>query len=270
MSTCVACRKRPDSGRFCYRHLDQLGEMLDPDNAGTAHNPHRPDDPRIIASIPVLWARLDAQPVRRAIDSPALGGFLKSTPPGDLHVMSLRDGRSTHDGAGPDDHDHSRCDDTCKRPPEPLPVETVLRDIVARVDRTDIDGRLETRPGPGVEPACAWLYARREWLAAQGWAGDAWEALRALWSQLRGACGDPLPRPLGPCIREVDEHWRRLDGGGFTCGWQLYLPEQPPKGPDEPLRFVALRCGACGDVYAPTELVLLVGERVRAMTEGAA
>lgn len=261
--TCVACRKRPDVGQLCYRHLDQLGEMLDPRNEGTAHNPHRPDDPRIVASIPVLWSRLDAQPVRRAIDSPALGGFFKSTPPGDLHVMSLRDGRSHTEGWSADDETVPT-----------LPVLTVLADIVARVDRTDIDGRLEQRPAAGVESACGWLYARREWLAAQDWAGDAWEALRALHGQLRGACGDPLPRPLGPCIREVDEHWRRVDGGGHTCGWLLYLPEQPPKGPDELLRFPRLRCGACGDVYLESELAMLVGDRLRAMEalvqEGAA
>lgn len=261
MSTCVACRKRPDVGRLCYRHLDALGEMLDPHNEGTDHNPHRPDDPRIIASIPALWARLDAQPVRRAIDSPALSGFFKSTPPGDLHVMSLRDGRSHTEGWAADDE---------ARPT--LPIETVLRDIVARVDRTDIDGRLEQRPASGVESACAWLYARREWLSHQDWAGDAWDALRAIHGQLRGACGDPPPRPLGPCIKAVNEDWQLDDAGGFTCGWQLYLPEQPPKGPEEALRFPPLRCGACGWTYLGAELVTLVGDRVRAMRaiEGAA
>jgi len=127
------------------------------------------------------------------------------------------------------------------------------------VDRTDINGRLEQRPPRTVAAMSAWLHQRREWLAEQDWVADLWgpRSLKVLHSQLRGAWGDPAMSPLGPCIKLVDDAGRLCDDGPWSCGWQLFMPEQPPKAMDEPVRLPSIRCPACDWTYHGSDLVQL-------------
>lgn len=247
---CALCQKRPDVGHLCYRHLDDFGRMLDPENTGSVFDPLRPTDPRVLPSIAFLYGELDAQYARREAGSQALGGVFGSRPPCDLHVLALRDPRSSTDACGPEDE---------KVPT--LPVLTILGRIVARVDRTDVDGRLERRPAVTVNGACTWLYARRDWLAARDWVTDVWEALRALQGQLRGAWGDPAMRPVGTCRQLVDDDGALSESGPWRCAWPLHLPEQAPRAMDEPVQLPSLRCASCGWTYHGPDLVRLGRER---------
>jgi hypothetical protein len=252
---CALCEHRAYEGRLCGRHFNELARLLDPANTGSRFDPLRPTDPRTLPSIPALYSWLDASPVRRDIGSQVTAASFGSKPPGDLHIMSLRDPRSRPDGVGPDDHE----------PAPPLAVATVLTEIVARVDRTDIDGNLEDRPERTVQNMCAWLYARRDWLAAQSWIPDAYQALRALLNQLRGAWGDPAMRPVGTCRQLVDDDGRLQPDGKWRCAWPLYLPEQPPRAMDEPVQLPTLRCASCGWTYHGAELVQLGRDREQAL-----
>lgn len=252
---CVLCEHRAYEGRLCGRHAVELGRMLDPANTGTPPEQLRENPERVLPSIPVLYGWLDAQPVRRDIGSQVSAGVFGSRPPGDLHIMSLRDPRSRPEGSGPDDHE----------PAPPLAVATVLAEIVNRVDRTDIDGRLEDRPPKTVAAMSAWLYQRRDWLSTQNWVRDAYQALRALLNQLRGAWGDPAMEPVGTCRQLVDDDGRLQPDGKWRCAWPLYLPEQPPRAMDEPVQLPTLRCSSCGWTYHGTELVQLGREREQAL-----
>lgn len=252
MPACLIDQHRPATdGHLCAVHFVALSRLLDPDCIGTPPEQLRENPERVLPSIPVLYRELDPQYARRELGSQALSSVFGSRPPGNLQVLALRDPRSRVDGAGPDDHE----------PNPPLAVFTQLWTIVARVDRTDIDGHLEARPSRTVEAASAWLYARRDWLAAQTWIDHAFGLLRALHAQLRGAWGDPATSPVGTCIQLVDDHGHLQADGPWRCAWPLYLPDQTPRAMDEPIQLPSLRCSSCGWTYHGPELVRLGRER---------
>lgn len=255
MSSCVLCQKQSHYGRICGQHFVALSDYLDPRNEGSVFDPERPADPRTLPSIPALYGWLDAGPVRRDQGSPVTAGVFGSRPPGDLHIMSLRDPRSRATGRGPDDHE----------PAPPLAVVTALWALIGRVDRADLDGHLERRPDKTVTAMCGWLYARREWLAHQPWIDQLHTALRQLHNQLRGAWGDPAMKPVGTCRQLVDDHGTLQSDGPWRCAWPLYLPEQPPRAMDEPVQLPSLRCASCGWTYHGPELVRLGREREQAL-----
>lgn len=238
-------RPRPAAvGLLCARHVEQLGRLLDPDERGQVFA--RPDEPRTPPGIPVLWALLDATPAR---GEPVGGSVFRSTPPGDLRVMSHRDPRSHAAEAG-----------------DPWSVLGTLAAVARRLDARDVDGRPAPLPGRTVDAHCAWLYARLSVLCAAPWVCDAWYDLRALSGQLRAATGDPVARPFGTCRQPVDDDGRRHPDGPWRCATPLWLPEQAPKGADEPVDLPHVRCRGCGHTYAPVELVRIGRQRTAAMS----
>lgn len=242
-TTCTFCRRRPDRGLVCYRHLDALRDLLDPDNPGSVFDPERPDEIRVLPSIPVLWTLVET---RRATTGETGGSTVfRSTPPGDLQKMALRDQRSRPDA------------DTA-----PWSVLTTLCAIAGQTDRRSVDGQPEAKPVPEVVAVCRWLLTRVDWLVDQPWITDAWHDLHAVHAQLRGAWGDPAIRPVGSCEQLVDDDGQLDPRGSWRCAAPLYLPQQAPRGMDEPVRLPSLRCRSCGWTYTGTELGRIARERM--------
>lgn len=231
-------------GKVCRWHHERLTEMLDPAQTGQVFA--RPGERRIAASVAVLYGSLDPQPVRRAMDSQALGGAFGSTPPGRLDIMSLRDRRS---GAADDANLWS--------------VLGTLTSIATRLDLRDIDGRPVPVPGT-VEGVCTWLHLRLDHLCAAEWVDDAFHDLQVIHRQLRTAAGDPPPRRVGLCDKRVNDDGKLAEDGPWECGKALYLPAQALKGMDEVVTLPeSLRCTGCGWTYTRGELVTLAQRRVR-------
>lgn len=240
---CVLDGDRPRAavvGRLCRSHVDQLADMLDPRQGGQVFA--KPGEHPTAPGISVLYGRLDAEPVRRSLDSQVASGAFKSTPPGRLDVMALRDSR-TVPGDGP------------------WPVLATLHAIAAQLDVRDINGHPAPIPR-SVEAVCAWLHVRRDTLAQAAWIDDAWHDLRALHRQLLGVHDLNPPRPLGPCWKRVDADGKLTEGGPFECAAPLYLPPQPLKGMDELVVLPGdLRCSACGGHYDRAEIVRVGRQR---------
>lgn len=236
----TGARPRPAAaGLVCRAHLEQLDQLLDPAQTGQVFA--KPGEPRVAASIPVLWQLLDAAP---AVGEKVGGGVFRSTPPGDLRVMAHRDPRSR-----PAEDD------------DPWSVLGTLAAIARRLDLRDIDGQPVPLPGRTVEAHAVWLHARLDHLVAAEWVADAWHDLRTVHRQLRAAAGDPANRPVGPCRQIVDKDGHLDPEGDWTCGAPLYLPEQAPKGMDEPVQLPTVRCRSCGWTYTGVELVRLARQK---------
>lgn len=231
-------RPRPVTGptsRVCAVHRQRLADLLDPHQGGQVFA--KPGEPRTPASIPVLYRLLDPQPGRTSDREGCAPGF-RSSPPGRVDVMALRDPRSVADGD--------------------VDLWSVLGTLVGvalRLDLRDIHGQPLPIPR-SVEGCSGWLHLRLDALCAAGWVDDAWHDLRAVHRQLRAVAGDPAPRPVGRCWKRVDDDGQLDDAGKWECGGLLYLPPQPLKGMDEPVVLPAdLRCGVCGGHYDRGEIV---------------
>jgi hypothetical protein len=228
----------------CKAHRELLAELLDPAQRGQMH--HKPDERRILPSIPVLFLRL---PVERGRGGEQSTRFVpQSTPPGDLTAMALRDRRSV-------------VDDTSD-PGAPMSALGTLAAIAVRLDLRDVDNRPVRWP-TDVAPLAAWLHLRLDHLCAVDWVDAVWNDLNQLHGQLAGPAGDPRPRPVISCQKLVDTRGRPWphdptvglrDDGPYECGAPIYLPSQPLKGGDEPLALPeTLRGRECGGVYTRAE-----------------
>jgi hypothetical protein len=252
--TCaLGCRWDAQIGLLCYRHHDKLRDLLDPRNHGTTFDHAQPDDPQIVPSIPVLYAQLST--LRGSTGPTPLGppAFGPSSP-GDDHVLVLRDPRSRPDVAGPDDVERA-----------PRPPLVVLQALAARVDRRALDGQQQAGPRQpaSVQSLAAWLYGTVGWIAGQDWVHDAWTDLRGLSGALRAALGDPPPAAVGTCDVIVNDAGEEDPNGPWRCAVDLYVPERPPRAPDEPVQIPALHCPSCKHSYSGAELVEL-GKRRQA------
>lgn len=219
-------------GCVCFRCHDRLRDLLDPDQHGTPYNPQRPDDRWTPPSIPSLLARLDPRPRTSA---PQAGGpsAFGSTAPADLEVIAIRDPRSTMLGLV-----------------EPArPPLVVLRALAARLAVND------TPRG---------LYAALDRLVRAPWVAEAWRELHTVHGQLRAATGDSRTPPVGTCRATVDDDGHETPAGRWRCAWPLWLPDLPPRAPDEPITLPMLRCGSCGHRYTGVELVALGRDREEA------
>lgn len=238
---CLLCRRAAEAGLICWSHRDSLAEVLNPRERGQAFV--KPGERRVAPSIPVLYGLLSAQ---RGVHGPMAVGTSAFGPrsPGNDDVLVLRDPRSRAAISGPDDRERA--------PDAPL---AVLGNLASRtyVDR----GRPEREPAWTVKGLSSYLHAHVDYIAGRTWAGTAHAALRALHSSLRAAANDPPPRPVGPCWVLVDDHGREDPAGAWRCATPLYMPEQPPRAPDEPLQLPTLRCTGCGHRYTGAELVQL-------------
>lgn len=242
---CLLCRNDAAASRvLCWKHIDELGEMLDEDNTG------RPLDD-LPPSIPVMWGLLDTTPGSSGLAERRAPGFV-STPPCTLHIVAMRDQRSCAHAvvdywfsAGPDGypdiaHPHYESDNAVRS------VEKGLRGLGESIS-VELGDELPT--GRSVEVLCAWLYGRVKELSRLSWADDMYRDLRDLREQLRGGIGDPAPKPLGHCTNDIVID-RVLDVRG-PCDHPLYPPTgAKPMARDEPVRDVPIVvCGRCRAEY---------------------
>jgi len=237
----ISCRRAADVGLLCDHHRLRLAAMLDPRQRGDVFV--KPGETRTPPSIPVLYGLLSTE---RGIHGPMAVGHdaLGPRSPADDAAVVLRDERSTSSVYGPEDRQ--------RQPDAPI---AVLLQLAIRVMRER--GAPERRPASTVEGLASWLHGQTDWLAAQPWVAATYEQLRTVQAALRHAVGDPAPRRLGACWVLVGDDGHPNPEGKWRCGTALYMPEQPPRAPDEPIALPAIHCGGCGWHYTGAELVQL-------------
>lgn len=247
MKCVLGCRWDAGIGLICWRHHDRLADLLNPTNRGTTYNHERPEDPHVHPSIPVLYAQLNAQRGRHGMAAIGPSGFASASPADDA-VLVLRDPRSRPDITGPDDVERA-----------PRPPLVVLAALAARVDRRALDGQQQAGPRQpaSVEGLAGWLHSAVGWISAQPWVDKAWADLRAVSGCLRAALGDPPPQSVGTCRATVNDDGHENQAGPWRCAVPLFMPELPPRAPDEPIRLPVLRCTSCGHRYSGAELIQL-------------
>ena len=244
---CLLCRNDAAASRvLCWKHIDELGEMLDEDNEG------RPLDD-LPPSIPVMWGLLDTTPGSSGLAERRAPGFV-STPPCTLHIVAMRDPRSCAHAvvdfwysAGPDGypdiaHPHFESDNAVRS------VEKSLRGLGESIS-AELDEELPAHRT--VAGLCSWLYGRVKELSRLAWADDMYRDLRDLREQLRRVPGvwGPPPKPLGYCANDIVLD-RVLDIRG-PCDHPLYPPAgAKPMARDEPIRDVPIVvCARCHAEY---------------------
>lgn len=217
--TCVA-RSRYRS-RLCLRHTQQLRDLLNPWNEG------RPEQD-VAASVPVLWAKLDATPGKAALGSRGAPGY-QSRPAADLHVADLRG-----------------------------PVRGTLEVLVKRVDAI-MDVFNPVGPwrsnghwfaGDHVRAICAYLTYRFDELLTYEHVDEVLSELLELSDQLREVVGDGQVRSPGRCIDILK---------GRECLGQLELvpPGRDPESEAAQAKVVVARCPRCYRRYTWLDLLRL-------------
>lgn len=221
-SSCALCGTHTALGRYrvCVRctetFLDHLDEVIE------------------------RYPQLDANPGKGGDDSGRGAPGFRSTAPGSVHVMTMRDRRSK---------DHAVADDAeCEEKNPPLAVHGELREICGRIvserefSRTD---NLAT-----VEQCCRFLGGQADWIARSDNGSVFMERVSRLRGQLRRATGVKPPRPIGKCIEYVDEE--------HMCLAPIYMPETEPRGDDESVRDMPpVQCRKCGSLYDGRRLIIL-------------
>jgi len=241
---CLLCRNDAAASRvLCWKHVDEMGDMLDCENTGAPLEDLPP-------SIPVMFAALDACPGGAGLGERRAPGFV-SMPPGSLHVMAMRDNRS-HSyavveawySAGSDGypdimHPHYEDEHAVRA------VDKCLRGLADALHEENTD---DTWPPRGLHAVCAWLHARLATLSRLAWADDAYRDLRDLREQLRRVI-DPPMKALGYCVNDIVID--RETGERGECGHALYPPAgAKPMARDEPVRDVPIVvCGRCHAKY---------------------
>jgi hypothetical protein len=213
---CLLCRNDSAASRLlCWKHCDDIRDMLDGENLGYPLDGIPP-------SIPVLYRTLDVMPGSTGLGERRAPGF-ESTPPLSMHRAAMRDPRTL-----PSDDD---------------PVRSVLGTLAgiaySVVEELDCPPPFAPRT---VYTLCAWLSGRLEALTRLPWADDMYRDLTHLRDQLRAAHGDPLPRSIGHCTNVITVAGT---GGGSSfnhpCGNALFPPRDR--------RESVVQCGHCGKVY---------------------
>lgn len=238
---CSLCRRRAELGYLCTPHAAQLAEMLNPRQRGQIFA--TPGERRVPPSIPVLYGMLSTS---RGVHGPMAVGSSAFGPrsPADDSALVLRDPRSRAAISGPDDRE--------RQPDAPLAVLTKWAHRVTNERGAPELGLLYTVPA-----LSSWLYGATDWIAHQDWCTEAYAALQGVHRGLRVVVGDPMPGSIGRCWVLVDDDGQPDEQGRWRCDTRLYMPEQPPRAPDEPIQLPAVRCGGCGWRYTGAELVQL-------------
>lgn len=209
---CGICARRCDAGRtLCGRCSAAFGDDL--------------------AEIAERYARLDATPGRADPGGRGAPGF-RSSPPGSVHVMAMRDPRSLPYALAADDD---------RRPPRS--VQAALLGLAMRVRA---QRGLSQGPPRTVPELADWLGRHDDWLSRDPLGVEAAREVRILRAQLRPVTGDPAPRPIGHCLE---------DG----CSAPIFMPpDAAPRAPDEPVRDMpALVCPRCRSEYDGRRLIVL-------------
>jgi len=194
--------RRADPGyRTCWDCCDRLREDL--------------------KSVSARYQKLSPMPVGGVqVGSRGVPGF-GSRPPGSVHIMAMRDSRSSPDAhvwMGADRRVHSEDE----RPP--LSVWSVLM-----IEAVDVAERREfTTPDADTDVAdlVRWLDNQLDWLTRQDSVVEFASVVRQLLAQLKPVTGDAR-RLIGHCPTPLDE--------GRVCGVRLYAPADGD----------TVRCRAC-------------------------
>lgn len=237
---CLLCRNDAAESRvLCWKHVDEIRDMVNLLNRGNADVP---------PSIPVLYGMLDAMPASSGLVERRAPGF-ESSPPGSLHVMAMRDGRSL-----PAEHDDVRS-----------VLGTLLRIVESVGAPVEDTYRAAWSGGSGVNGLCGWLHGHLDILVRLPWADELYRDLRDLRDQLRAVFGDRPPRPIGHCTNVISVHG---DAPGtysqVRCGYPLYAPPPCANTWGMASRPPWIKCGRCRFVYdglAQVELALAERER---------
>jgi len=177
-----------------------------------------------LGDISSRYDQLDSSPGGSAGDgTPAPKGF-GSKPPANLHIIVMRDPRSSTDAkvwVGGDGRVHAESE----RPP--LSVYGVLDTWAWDVaEQRGVDSHGQST----VDGLCIFLDTHLDWITRQDAVKDFHADLRRLLSQLMPATGDKRIA-LARCPNSIDEGEHTRD-----CGANLYAPT----------RGSTIKCGACG------------------------
>lgn len=231
---CLLCSLNSQTDSLlCWKHVDALGDMLNPDNPG------RPSDD-VAASIPRLWAKLDPTPGGGGnVDERRPPGF-KSSPAASLHVVVMRDDRSRNDpqvwfdphpsGVG-EDLTRPHCEE--ENPPRPIhaAVQSLFDSLLEELELIGpwmANGRWFSRNE--VLAMCALLHDWRYDLVTYHHIDEIYLDLLEMSDQLRRAVGDAPLGPSGWCTELVRD--RHTMSAYRECSGPLTL--LPPE-PDDPI-----------------------------------
>ena len=167
------------------------------------------------------YVLLDPAPGSTGWDQSAPG--FESNPTGSLHIMAMRDPRSSPT-AKEWEGDDGKTYREQERPP--LSVYSVLNTAAWEVaERCGLTGPADT---DDVYALVEWLDRRLDWAARKPLVKNLREELARLLGQLRDATGDRRTK-IGPCPNQLDD--------GSYCNAPLW---SPPPGSS------TIFCGACG------------------------
>lgn len=151
-----------------------------------------------------------------------------SQPPASLHLMSLRDPRTT-----------------CAEPGDLHSALNVVWWYATKVRE------LHGLPAPALRPTVAGevstLLFHWDWIMRQRWVPDFARDIREVHTQLAHAIpgGDTAPKRVGSCTHLLDS--TDEERGRRVCGQSLYLPTTGK----------TITCGGCGHQYKPEALINL-------------
>jgi hypothetical protein len=192
----------------------------------------------LLKEIDTRYTALDATPgASGEVGGRGAPGF-SSKPAASLHVIAMRDHRSStdaHTWVGRDGRVHQESEQPVRS------VFGVLDTIAWTVAEVrGVDGPATTA---GVGGLCRFVDRNIDWLTRQDLVADVAADLRSLAAQLRPVTGEPGRRHIGLCPTTLDE-------GDTTreCKARLYAP----------LRGDVIHCNACGERW-PRETWLRLG-----------
>lgn len=225
---CSLCKERPKSrSLLCVKHVGQLRDLLDPFNQG------RPDQD-VAASVPVLWAKLNATPGSGMSTQPRAPGY-SSRPAADLNVVAMRDARTAQDVK---------------------PIAGTLTAILKRANAImevfnpigPWRGNGQWFSGDPVRAMCAYLTYRVDELLTYHGIGEVLLELLDLSDQLRNVVGDAPVATSGRCIE--------ITKGRECRGALVILPptlDAPTK--EEQNKVPVAKCPRCHRKYTWLDLV---------------
>lgn len=200
--TCVICTKGAAVGNLCMGHFDRFGSMLR----------EVEDETALLTTVPSMQQRMDG----------GHGGLASERAPARLDVLVHLDYRR---GTG-----KSETDDDAHAAGDTLPVLDVLHSW-ARIVREErgltLEGSVTVMSERGL------LTRHLDWIAAQGWADEAYTDVRTLLGQLKSANGTAPEKPVGRCYQIVADAscsgpvWVDEAHGHAHCGRCRYVWDGP-------------------------------------------
>lgn len=142
--------------------------------------------------------------------------------------------------SSPGRYDQTRSAKPGSRPPLSMAAAEIRDDRSGAVDKLDqwawricVERGYETSPDKTVDGAVEFLNRHDDWIARWPRAGELCATVRKLRNHLRALTGEPNPKPIGYCFRNVDRTDQnerdRLEAAGFDpdeCSGAIFLPDR--------------------------------------------